>query len=89
MLLSVRPECMLGKHHKLAYAWSAQGANNKRMAAIYRTQFKRLMRWCLLMGMFCFAVLIFLITARGNITSIRGYIQVHTKSFSTLICRCL
>ena len=55
-----------------------QGADNKRMAAIYRTQFKLLMRWCLLMSLLCFAVLIFLITARGEITSMRGYIQVGT-----------
>ena len=39
------------------------------------------------MGMFCFAVLIFLIMAKGDITSMRGYIQVHYKSFSTEICR--
>lgn len=78
---------MFGKHHKLASAWSVQGANNKRMAVIYKTQFKLLMRWCLLMGMLCFAVLIFLITAKGDIASMRGYIQVHTKSFGTEICR--
>lgn len=62
----------------LGLALIMQGADNKRMAAIYRTQFKLLMRWCLLMGLLCFAVLIFLITARGEITSMRGYIQVGT-----------
>ncbi|KAL0020213.1 hypothetical protein WJX77_003130 [Trebouxia sp. C0004] len=70
------------------WCWIVKGCSqgaNKRMAAIYRTQFKLLMRWCLLIGMFCFAVLIFLILARGNITSMRGYIQVCVEQYVQFI----
>ena len=53
-----------------------QGASDKECAAIYRSQFGQLMRWCFLMALLCLMALIFLVTATAPITSVSDYVQV-------------